>query len=289
MQRRHAEHGRAAQPAELLGVVDPPEPADPIVRPVLRPQRRRVGTVARDPQARVARQHGERLEQHCEPLSLLVTPAEEDRRRRRGHRPGVEDRGDVDAVEENSVFAPAEVRADQLEGVLRHDNLHVDGPQHPRQQRFEHAVALRVPGSVERRHERCPAHHVGGERRAGRERLVHVEYVELLVAQDPDRAHRGGRVGGERCDGAVGRRRQAVPQRRDEAERRRTVARPEHPRLVPGAPELAGEPEHLCLYPAGDAQAVGRHQPDAQEVGHRVRGVPRSQAHRSGARGSAER
>ena len=51
---------------------------------------------------------------------------------------------------------------------------------------------------------------------------------------------RRGRVGGERGDRTVGRRRQAVAQRGDERRRRRAVARPEHAHLDARRPQACG-------------------------------------------------
>ena len=139
-------------------------------------------------------------------------------------------------------------------------------PHHAREQRPEDPVAGRASGGVERGDEGGAAHDAGGHRRAGSHRLVDVEHVEPLVAQGADRAHRGRGVGGERRHRAVGRRRQAVAEWRDEGLGRRPVARTEHTRLVSGAPQLAGEPEHLRLHAAGHGQAVRRDEADPHPV-----------------------
>ena len=130
--------------------------------------------------------------------------------------------------------------------------------------RLEHPVARRHAGGVERADDRRAAHHQRRHRRPGGERLVDVEHVELLVAQGADRAQRGRGVGRQRGDRPVGRRRQAVAERRDERFRRRAVARSEHPRLVALAAQLAGQAEHLGLHAAGHAEAVGADDPDPQ-------------------------
>ena len=130
----------------------------------------------------------------------------------------------------------------------------------------EDPVARRAPGGVERADDRRRVHQHARHRRPGRQRLVDVEDVELLVVERPDRAQRGRGVGRQRGDRAVGRRRQAVAERRDERLRRRPVARPEHPGLVALAAQLAGQAEHLGLHAAGHGQAVGPDQPDPHPV-----------------------
>ena len=266
MQRRRAEHGGAAQPAELLRVVDPSEPGDPGVAGEASAEGCPVGTVAPDPQPGVGGQLGERLEEHGEPLALLVTAAEEDRRTGRLHRRRGGDGRDVDAVEEHPdpVCVLREVRGDELLGVLGDDDLDVDAAQQAIEHRLEHSIARRHTGGVEGADDRRAAHHQGGHRWPRGERFVDVEHVELLVAEGTHRSQSGGGVGRQRGDRSVGRRRQAVAERGDEWFRRRAIARSEHPRLVALAAQLACEPEDLRLDATGHAEAVGGDDPDPQ-------------------------
>ena len=120
--------------------------------------------------------------------------------------------------------------------------------------------------------DRRRVHEQRGHRRPGRERLVEVEHVELLVAQGADRAQRRGRVGGERGDRAVGRGRQAVAERGDERRRRRAVARREHAHLDAHRPQRARQAQHLALHAAGDRQAVraDHRRPAAASAARRV-------------------
>ena len=63
---------------------------------------------------------------------------------------------------------------------------------------------------------------------------------KCLVAQRPDGAELGRRVGGERGHRAVGRGRDALAERRDAGVGRRAVAGAEHPRLVAEGPQRRG-------------------------------------------------
>ena len=157
-----------------------------------------------------------------------------------------------------------EVRFDELEGVLGHDDLDVDAPQQAAEQRLEDPIARRHAGGVERPDDRRSAHHERRHRRARGERLVDVDDVELFVAQGADRAQGSGGVRGEGGDRPIGSRRQAVAERCDEGFGRRTVARPEDAGFVALAAQLTGESEHLGLDATGNAEAVRRDDPDPQ-------------------------
>ena len=104
---------------------------------------------------------------------------------------------------------------------------------------------------------------------------MHVDDVERLVVEGADRAQRRRRVGRERGDRAVGRRRQAVAERRHERLRRRSVARSEHARLVTLAAQLPGQSEHLRLDATrARVRLYGQTSPirsDAAGVAHRRR------------------
>ena len=97
---------------------------------------------------------------------------------------------------------------------------------------------------------------------AGRERLVQVEDVELLVAHRPDDPELRRGVGRDRRDRAVGGGRDAVAERRDPAVGRRAVAGREDPRVVAAGAQRAGQAEHLALHAPGHGEAVRAHQPD---------------------------
>ena len=228
------------------------------------PQAGAIGAVAADPQADVVGQCRHRLQQDVQSLALLQASDEQDRRPLGVDGLGVGDGVDLDAVEQHPVVVTAEVAAHELEGVLGDDDTAADvlGPAHD--QRLEHAVAGRAAGGVERAHDRCRVHEQRGHRRAGHERLVDVEDVELLVVESPDRAQGGRRVRRQRGDRPVGRRRQAVAERGHEGLWRRPVARTEDADLVALAAQLAGEAEHLTLHAPGHGQAVGADHADAQ-------------------------
>ena len=177
---------------------------------------------------------------------MLVAAAEEDRRAvpprraaRAGRRVGA-DRVDVDAVEQHLVVA-ADVPANEIQRVLRHHDAMIEPIGHPPQRRPQQPVPGRDAGGMERADRRCPVEQQRRHRDARRHRLVQVDHVERLVVEGADRAQRRRRVGSERGHRPVGRGRQRVAERGDEALRRRAVARSEHPRLVAPATELAGQ------------------------------------------------
>ena len=133
----------------------------------------------------------------------------------------------------------------------------VDPVEQPSQQRRQQAVAGRAAGGVERADRRCDMERDGRERRTRCQRLVHVDHVEDLVAEHAEGPQGGGRVGRERRHRAVGGGRKAVAERGDERLRRRTVARRQHPHLVPTPPKLARQPEHLGLHTTGIDRLYG--------------------------------
>ena len=93
---------------------------------------------------------------------------------------------------------------------------------------------------------------------------MHMQHIERLVIQHLNRPQRSRWIGSERGNGSIRRKRQRVAQRCDETCRWRTIARPEHPRLVAARTQLVGKCHHLHLHAARDRQAVRTDQADAQ-------------------------
>ena len=269
-----AEHRRAAQAGELLGVADPAEPRDPGVGGVGGLQRRAVGPVAGDPQPGVRGQLGERGEQHGQPLALLVATAEEDRRAVGRRRLGRRDHRFLHAVEQDVVVAaevatgPAPARPSIPRPCGRCGRPATAG-----------SAGRSCSSTTPRRRWNVPTSGagcistvvIGGPGASG---SCTWTTSNSSSRERPDRPQRGRGVGRQRGDRSVGRRRQAVAERRDERLGRRAVAGPEHPRLVALAAQLPGQPQHLGLHAARHGQAVGAHEADAQGPARRRHGTP---------------
>ena len=159
--------------------------------------------VAADPDAHVGRQVGQRGQQHLEALAGLVAPEEEDRRAVGGVGGPLGEALHLDRVEQELVGA-AEPALGEGHRVGRHGAAVVEAAGHPLQPPAQVAVGSALPRRVERADLRGIAHQQRGDAGPGRHRLVEVEHLEVLVAQRADGAQLGGRVGGERGDGAVG-------------------------------------------------------------------------------------
>ena len=131
----------------------------------------------------------------------------------------------------------------------------------------EHRYERAVTGGVERAHDRRRVHQDRRHRRTGRERLVQVEHVEVLVGRARMVRSVAGRVGRDRRDRAVGGGRDAVAERRHErspaAGRRR--ARAPAPRDPSPAAPAPGPAPALCT-PPGIGHAVRAHEPDAHRA-----------------------
>ena len=220
-----------------------------------------VGTVAAHPEPRVGRQRRHGVEQDVEALAGLVAADEEHRGALGGPGFGLGVALDLDAVEHGRVGA-AEVALGERGGVVGHGAAVVEAVGQPPDDGPQVAVGGAVAGGVERGdHGRAPHDQrgLGGTRGQG---LVDVEQVEALVAERPDGAELGRRVGSDGRHRPVGRGGHAGAERRDPGVGRRAVARGQHPDVVAEPAQRAGQAEHLHLHAARQAQAVGADHPD---------------------------
>ena len=275
----------AGEHARLVLVADQPEQLDPVA------QRRRDGGphvvgVARpgDQQADVgnqAHQLRQRLQEHREPLALLVDPAEEDHRRRgraAGQRPGAVEARHVDAVgDEHGV--PAE--------VLHHDPARRRGHRDPAgdllQRRLQRRPEdLQGAGAGRRGVERRDHRPARGERRQHRHarhrRLVHVQHVELALAQPAPGPRQRQRAEDQPRDRAVVGDGHRAPGRHDVRRQRlvRVVDRRQHRHLVAQPDQAVGKVPHVGLDPTRDVPGVRAGDPDLHPA-HTVTG-PRARA-----------
>jgi hypothetical protein len=194
-----------------------------------------------------------------------VPPAEEDRRTVGFGGFDAVVAVDLDAVEQHLVVA-AEVGTGEVGGHLGNGTAQVDAHGHPRGDGHEPAVRQAAAGGVERADDGSGVHEQRRHRRAGRDRLVDVQHVELLVAQHADRAQCRRQVGGDRGHRPVRRRRDAVTQGGHKGGRRWTVARREDACLDALRPQHSGQSQDLQLHPTGDAEAVRAHETDTHYV-----------------------
>ena len=189
-----------------------------------------------------AAQRLERLEQHVEALALLVAAAEEDRRVRRRRRHRGTDLVDLDAVEEDLVLAAGiaawtSSRASFDTTTLRSMRWRCrtartsrrSGSSTPRRRRG----TCRRPARGASGPTSCVGPGASGSWMWRTSNSSSLRARMVRIAAEASGASRGDR--------AVGRRRQAVAERRHERLRRRPVARPQHPDLVALAAQLAGQ------------------------------------------------
>ncbi len=276
VQRRRAEHVGAPHAGRHVVVAEPAEPLDAGVPAVPGAQRLGLRAGAPDPHHDVGREVAQRVEQHGQALALLVAAHEQDRGPARRGRGGLGEPLDLDAVEQQLV-ASAEGPLGRDPGVLRHRAADVEPLGQPPDARLQHGVGRAVARPVERAHQRRVAEQQGCHGRPRRQRLVHVEDVERLVAQGPDRAELGRGIGGQRGERPVRRGGHALAERRHAGVGRRAVARGEHPGVDTQHAQRAGEAQHLRLDTARDREAVGADEPDA----HGVRVLPGREPPRS--------
>ena len=192
VQRRRAEHIGAAQPGHLVGVGQPTEPLDSSVIGKLGMQSSGIGSGAAHPQSYLRTELAHCSKQNAQTFALLVATTEENgRTRRRLSRCGAVG-VELDTVVEDVVVA-ADVTLHELGRVFRHRNCIGDVVRSELDHRPQVLVAGTVAGGVERRDNRCGMQQHCSLGRPRNERLVQMEYVELLVAERPHGAQRAGR------------------------------------------------------------------------------------------------
>ena len=200
--------------ARLLVVADPARATRCGGRRACRPAAPSVSGPSPPTQSRTsAGQPAHGVEQHGQALAGLVAADEEDRRARRSATASALANRSTSTPLNSSVVLAAE-RAARPAGRASSDTAQ---RRSSRSRQPAHAPGRASgrrrssPGGVERADERrglrTAARSCVGP---GRERLVQVDDVERLVAERPDRAQLGRRVGRERGDRAVGRGRDAA-------------------------------------------------------------------------------
>ena len=233
-----------------------------------------LGARSGDPHPQVLVDEADGVEQDPQALALLVAPDEQDRLAvvdravgagRIDPRLGRRELVDLDSVEQDR---PRLGDRDTGQGlrVLGDGDLGVDPRPEPAGEARHRLVHRLLAGSVERPDDRGRTEHECRHGRAGHERLVQMEDVELLVPQRPHGAQLRLGVGRDRGDGTVGGVHHRRPDDRDTALGGRGVRRRQDLDVVPTLAQRPGQTQHLALHTTGHGEAVGTDHPDVHDA-----------------------
>ena len=161
----------------------------------------------------------------------------------------------VYAVEQDGVFA-AQPSLGHLLGIGRHGASGIQPRRELLQSRPQPAIARAGAGSVKSADNRAAFHEQSSHGGAGHHRLMQMQDVKAFFSEHPDGAQLSGGFGGDGRDGAVGRSRQAVAQRRHPRVGRRAVARAQHAHFHIALAQSPGDAQNLALHPARHAQTI---------------------------------